>query len=82
MEAYGFADWDGNDRHFMGWAGTGVHFDPIIAANAAHWLTEHAGPAGTRWAGPGGTGSGVPTGPSPGSSRWPWSTPTTSCGSR
>ncbi len=28
MEAYGFADWDGNDRHFMGWAGTGVHFDP------------------------------------------------------
>ena len=38
MEAYGFADWDGNDRHFMGWAGTGVHFDPIIASNAAHWL--------------------------------------------
>ena len=38
MEAYGFADWDGNDRHFMGWAGTGVHFDPIIATNAAHWL--------------------------------------------
>ncbi len=35
MEAYGFADWDGNDRHFMGWAGTGVHFDPIIASNAA-----------------------------------------------
>ena len=45
MEAYGFADWDGNDRHFMGWAGTGVHFDPIIASNAAHWLTEHAGGA-------------------------------------
>ena len=44
MEAYGFADWDGNDRHFMGWAGTGVHFDPIIAANAAHWLTENARP--------------------------------------
>ena len=44
MEAYGFADWDGNDRHFMGWAGTGVHFDPIIASNAAHWLTENAGP--------------------------------------
>ena len=31
LEAYGFADWDGNDRHFMGWAGTGVHFDPLIA---------------------------------------------------
>ncbi|HUA95650.1 MAG TPA: sulfatase-like hydrolase/transferase, partial [Acidimicrobiales bacterium] len=43
MEAYGFSDWDGDDRHFMGWAGTGVHFDPIIASNAAHWLTEHAG---------------------------------------
>ena len=46
MEAYGFADWDGNDRHFMGWAGTGVHFDPLIASNAAHWLSENAGPAG------------------------------------
>ena len=44
MEAYGFADWDGNDRHFMGWAGTGVHFDPVIASNAAHWLSENAGP--------------------------------------
>jgi arylsulfatase len=43
MEAYGFADWDGNDRHFMGWAGTGVHFDPVIASNAAHWLSENAG---------------------------------------
>ncbi|HLX87452.1 MAG TPA: sulfatase-like hydrolase/transferase, partial [Acidimicrobiales bacterium] len=45
MEAYGFSDWDGNDRHFMGWAGTGVHFDPIIAANAAHWLRSNASPA-------------------------------------
>ncbi len=45
MEAYGFADWDGNDRHFMGWAGTGVHFDPLIASNAAHWLSENARPA-------------------------------------
>jgi len=44
MEAYGFSDWDGNDRHFMGWAGTGVHFDPIIAANAAHWLRTNATP--------------------------------------
>jgi arylsulfatase A-like enzyme len=42
MEAYGFSDWDGNDRHFMGWAGTGVHFDPIIASNAAHWIRAHA----------------------------------------
>jgi len=44
MEAYGFSDWDGNDRHFMGWAGTGVHFDPVIAANAAHWLRANARP--------------------------------------
>jgi arylsulfatase len=44
MEAYGFSDWDGNDRHFMGWAGTGVHFDPVIAANAAHWLRSNARP--------------------------------------
>ncbi|HUY23540.1 MAG TPA: sulfatase-like hydrolase/transferase [Acidimicrobiales bacterium] len=44
MEAYGFADWDGNDRHFMGWAGTGVHFDPVIASNAAHWLRANAAP--------------------------------------
>jgi arylsulfatase len=46
MEEYGFGDWDGNDRHFMGWAGTGVHFDPIIAANAAAWLRANA--AGSR----------------------------------
>ena len=45
MEAYGFSDWEGNDRHFMGWAGTGVHFDPIIASNAAHWLRQNARPA-------------------------------------
>jgi arylsulfatase A-like enzyme len=43
MEAYGYSDWEGNDRHFMGWAGTGVHFDPVIAENAAHWLRENAG---------------------------------------
>jgi len=42
MSAYGFADWEGNDRHFMGWAGTGVAFDPIIASNAAHWISENA----------------------------------------
>ena len=59
MEAYGFADWDGNDRHFMGWAGTGVHFDPIIAANAAHWLDrERRGRRGRRATG--GTGPARP----------------------
>ncbi len=43
MTAYGFMDWEGNDRHFMGWAGTGVHFDPLIASNAAEWLRTHGG---------------------------------------
>ena len=47
MEGYGFSDWDGNDRHFMGWAGTGVHFDPVIASNAAHWLRSNARPSGS-----------------------------------
>jgi arylsulfatase len=42
MERYGYTDWEGNDLHFMGWAGTGVHFDPIIADMAAHWLRTNA----------------------------------------
>jgi len=42
MAAYGFSDWEGNDRHFMGWAGTGVAFDPVIAGNAAHWISVNA----------------------------------------
>ncbi|MFI0979528.1 sulfatase-like hydrolase/transferase [Streptomyces sp. NPDC021093] len=42
MEAYGYADWDGNDHHWMGMAGTGVHFDPVIAEDAARWLTVNA----------------------------------------
>jgi arylsulfatase len=42
MDAYGYSDWEGNDQHFMGWAGTGVYFDPVIAQNAAHWLHENA----------------------------------------
>ena len=42
MEAYGYSDWEGNDQHFMGWAGTGVHFDPVIAPNAAQWLDRNA----------------------------------------
>jgi arylsulfatase len=44
MEAYGYSDWEGNDQHFMGWAGTGIHFDPVIADNAAHWLRTNAAP--------------------------------------
>jgi arylsulfatase len=49
MEAYGYSDWEGNDKHFMGWAGTGVHFDPVIAENAAHWLRENGGNGAEPW---------------------------------
>ena len=42
LEAYGFSDWTGNDRHYMGWAGTGVEFDPVITEQAIDWLTAHA----------------------------------------
>jgi len=38
MEAYGFADWTGNDKAYMGWAGTGNEFDPVIADQAVNWL--------------------------------------------
>ena len=55
MEAYGYSDWEGNDRHFMGWAGTGVAFDPVIADSAAAWLRANAtarpsrGSSPSRW---------------------------------
>jgi len=42
LDAHGFSDWSGNDLHFMGWAGTGAEFDPIIAQQAAGWLAENA----------------------------------------
>lgn len=42
MEAYGFSDWEGDDRHYMGWAGTGWYFDPAIAHQAAEWLKANA----------------------------------------
>lgn len=45
MDRYGYADWDGNDQHFMGWAGTGVHFDPVIADSAARWLDANGAQA-------------------------------------
>jgi arylsulfatase len=46
MEAHGYDDWSGDDRHFMGWAGTGHHFDPIIAADAARWLRQRTAASG------------------------------------
>lgn len=42
MEAYGYMDWSGDDRKLMGWAGTGVYFDPVIATQAAAWLRDTA----------------------------------------
>jgi arylsulfatase A-like enzyme len=49
MESYGYSDWEGNDQHFMGWAGTGVHFDPVIADNAAAWLRANAATLDQPW---------------------------------
>ncbi len=48
MEAYGYLDWEGNDQHDMGWAGTGVHFDPLIAESAAQWLALNASAGATQ----------------------------------
>jgi arylsulfatase len=41
LEPYGFGDWVGNDQHYMGWAGTGVEYDPLIAQHAVEWLKKH-----------------------------------------
>ncbi|HWC38857.1 MAG TPA: sulfatase-like hydrolase/transferase [Acidimicrobiales bacterium] len=41
MERYGFGDWEGEDWAWTGLAGTGTHFDPLIAGQAASWLREH-----------------------------------------
>jgi arylsulfatase A-like enzyme len=49
METYGFSDWKGNDRHFMGWAGTGWHFDPVIADSAANWLRANGAGGTAPW---------------------------------
>ena len=49
MEAYGFSDWAGNDRHFMGLAATGLYFDPIIARQGADWLRTHAASGRDPW---------------------------------
>lgn len=38
MEAWGFSNWTGDDRAWMGLAGSGTYYDPIIARQAAEWL--------------------------------------------
>jgi len=49
LEAYGFSDWQGNDRHCMGWAGTGWQYDPIIADQGVEWLRANAGATDRPW---------------------------------
>ncbi|MEO9223606.1 MAG: sulfatase-like hydrolase/transferase [Acidimicrobiales bacterium] len=49
MAAYGFADWTGADWAWTGLAGTGTHFDPIIAADAATWLRKSAPESSDPW---------------------------------
>lgn len=43
MDAYGFSDWEGNDKAFWGQAGSGVEFDEPIARSAAQWIRDRAG---------------------------------------
>jgi arylsulfatase len=45
IERYGFSDWSGEDWAWTGLAGTGAHFDEIIAAQAAAWLGAHGASA-------------------------------------
>jgi arylsulfatase A-like enzyme len=49
LEQYGFSDWEGNDRHFIGWAGTGWQFDPVITDQAVRWLDANAASIRQPW---------------------------------
>lgn len=42
MEAYGFSDWSGDDRLYMGLSGTALEFDPDITGQATRWLRDRA----------------------------------------
>lgn len=42
MDAYGFSDWEGNDKAFWGMAGSGVEFDEPIARSAAQWIHDRS----------------------------------------
>ncbi len=42
MDAYGFSDWEGNDKAFWGQAGSGTEFDEPIARSAAQWIDDRA----------------------------------------
>src|SRR2546421_403808 len=40
MESYGFSDWTGDDRLYMGLSGTALEFDPDITGQATRWLAK------------------------------------------
>lgn len=42
MEAYGYSDWEGNDKAWWGLAGTGTEYDEPIARQSADWIRDHA----------------------------------------
>ncbi len=41
MEAYGFSDWEGNDKAWWGLAGTGTEYDGPIAQQSVDWIRDH-----------------------------------------
>ena len=43
MEAYGFSDWEGDDRAWWGLAGTGTEYDGPIAQQSADWIRARQG---------------------------------------
>ncbi|MCU1460470.1 MAG: hypothetical protein JWO37_545 [Acidimicrobiales bacterium] len=49
MEAYGFSDWTGDDRLYMGLSGTALEFDPDIAGQATRWLAANASASPDPW---------------------------------
>ena len=48
MDAYGFSDWEGNDKSFWGQAGSGTEFDEPITRSAADWILGSA-PSDQPW---------------------------------
>jgi len=41
MVAYGYRDWEGDDKEYQGNAWTGRYFDPVITDQAIDWLRAH-----------------------------------------
>ncbi len=49
MESYGYSDWTGDDRLYMGLARTAYEFDPDIADQAVRWLQTKASSGAGPW---------------------------------